>query len=78
MRITIIVVNEKDEQLDLLNVEHVIIIDDIQYAVVQSDEEQTFCKIVKEYDGSMRLADILDDDEFERVQNAFMISMAAH
>lgn len=78
MRITIIVVNENDEQLDLLNVEHVIIIDDVQYAVVQSDTEQTFCKIVSEYDGTMRLADILDDDEFEKVQNTFLVSMAAH
>lgn len=71
MRISIIVVNENDVQLDLLNVEQVIIIDDVQYAVVQNDTQQTFCKIVKEYDETMRLVDIVDDAEFELVKETF-------
>lgn len=78
MRISIIVVDENNVQLDLLNVEHVIIIDDVQYAVVQNDTQQSFCKIVKEYDQTMRLADIVDDAEFEMVQKTFVSAMAPH
>ncbi|MBO0588205.1 MULTISPECIES: DUF1292 domain-containing protein [unclassified Sporosarcina] len=76
MRISIIVVNENDVQLDLLNVEQVIVIDDVQYAIVQNDTQQTFCKIVKEYDQTMRLADIVDDSEFEMVQKVFVSALA--
>lgn len=70
-------VDENDKQLDMLNVEHVLYIDDVQYAVLQNDTQQTFCKIIKEYDGTMRLSDIMDDQEFELVQQTFLISTAA-
>ncbi|WP_338657256.1 hypothetical protein V6B14_22195 (plasmid) [Sporosarcina psychrophila] len=78
MRISIIVVDENDVQLDLLNVEQVIVIDDVQYAVVQNDTQQSFCKIVKEYDQTMRLVDIVDDAEFEMVKKTFLSALAPH
>jgi len=62
----------------LLNVEQVIVIDDVQYAVVQNDTQQSFCKIVKEYDQTMRLVDIVDDAEFEMVKKTFLSALAPH
>jgi len=69
----IIVVDEQDKQLmELLKVEHVLVIEDNQYAVVQKENSQSFCKIIKEYDNTMRLADIVDDEEFNRVREVFL------
>lgn len=71
--------DEQDNTSDLLEVNMTLVIDDIQYAVVHvTPTEQTFCKITKEFDGTMRLVDIVDDEEFERVQEAYLNVGAAN
>lgn len=70
---------EGKAELELLNVEKTINIGNEQYAEVQKGlNQQTFSKVVKEVDGTMRLADILDDEEFEMVQNVFLTASGGH
>lgn len=80
LRVSLILMDEYGKaELDLLNVEQTINIGEDQYAVVQKGQhQQTFSKVVKEFDGTMRLADILDDAEFEMVQDVFLAASGGH
>ena len=77
MRIKMFMLDEQDNVSDLVETETVLVIDGYQYAVVKTaNEEHTFCKVTTEFDGTMRLSDILDDNEFERVRSVYLTTGA--
>lgn len=73
--VIVILSNEMNEDLDVLKVEDVFVIDNKQYAVFNNNNLHTsFGLVVYEHDGTMRIADIVDDEEFNRVRDIYMQS----
>lgn len=73
MGINIILTNEDDRDYDVLKVEEVLMVDGTQYAVMYDDSNYaTFGVVLKNPDGTMRIADIQDDEEFNCVRELYM------
>lgn len=71
MQLSLILVDENNVESDVLKVLRVLEVEQEKYAVVQKEDNLlTFCRIVSHMDG-MRLADILDDEEFLTVERFY-------
>lgn len=72
MQLSLILVDENNVESDVLKVKRVLEVGQEKYAVVEKDENRmTFCKIILHFDGTMRLADIRDDEEFLEVEQFY-------